>query len=215
VPQGKACSAISTVCAARTNASRADVRAEQRRCDALLGFMATICPACRMPSSISLAEPHSDYVIWPAGTRPPCRRDLRANDLGRIIVDRALGLSGIAAIGESSALIARDAWRRIGSKPLGSRSRFPLFRELGHSFETLAKSNNSCRTSGNRSAAPAPEGIRHVRGNARFSTGGRRCSCAACPEGFSAREHRFTADLFRRRARAGAAPGNDQSSLPR
>jgi len=54
------------------------------------------------------AEPHSDYVIWPAGTASPCRRDLRAHDLGRIIVDRALGAEWDAAIGESSALIARD-----------------------------------------------------------------------------------------------------------
>jgi hypothetical protein len=54
------------------------------------------------------AEPHSDYVIWPGGAAPRCRRDLRAHDLGRIIVDRALGAEWDTAIGRSGAGTARD-----------------------------------------------------------------------------------------------------------
>ena len=82
---------------------------EQRRCDALLGFYGDHLPS--LPHAFEhfgFAEPHSDYVIWPAGAAPPCRRDLRAHDFGRIIVDRALGAEGDTAIGDSSALIARD-----------------------------------------------------------------------------------------------------------
>jgi hypothetical protein len=47
-------------------------------------------------------------VIWPGGAAPPLRRDLPAHDLGRIIVDRALGAEWDAAIGGRGAGTTRD-----------------------------------------------------------------------------------------------------------
>ena len=82
---------------------------EQRRSDALLGFYGDHLPS--LPHAFEhfgFTEPHSDYVIWPAGAASPCRRDLAAHDLGRIIVDRALGTEWEAAIGVGSSGTTRE-----------------------------------------------------------------------------------------------------------
>ena len=82
---------------------------EQRRGYAMLGFYGDHLPS--LPHAFEhfgFTEPHSDYVIWPGGAAPPLRRDLPAHDLGRIIVDRALGAEWDAAIGGSSAGTTRD-----------------------------------------------------------------------------------------------------------
>ncbi|TMJ61661.1 MAG: LTA synthase family protein [Alphaproteobacteria bacterium] len=72
---------------------------EQRRDGAILGFYGDHLPSLSQAfAHFGFVEPHSDYVVWPQGAAAPLRRDLPAHQLGRMIVDQALGPhSGIAA----------------------------------------------------------------------------------------------------------------------
>lgn len=81
---------------------------ERRRCGATLGFYGDHLPS--LPHAFEqfgFAEPHSDYVIWPADGAAPLRRDLPAYALGRIIVDRVLGGERHSALDLSKASAAR------------------------------------------------------------------------------------------------------------
>ena len=63
----------------------------RRAAPSVLGFygdhLPSLSPAFR---HFGFEEPHSDYLVWRNGGRPQ-RRDLQAHQLGRIIVDAALG----------------------------------------------------------------------------------------------------------------------------
>lgn len=64
---------------------------ERRRHGAILGFYGDHLPSLPLAfAHFGFAEPHSDYVIWREGGATPCRCDIPAHLLGRIIVDRVL-----------------------------------------------------------------------------------------------------------------------------
>src|SRR6266851_826266 len=78
----------------------------QRRSPALLAFYGDHLPSLSNAfRHFGFDEWSSDYAIWP-GEGAPQRRDLQAHELGRLIVDRVLGL---ADHGDTAAALDRGA----------------------------------------------------------------------------------------------------------
>jgi Sulfatase len=81
---------------------------KRRRSPAILAFYGDHLPSLSVAfRHFNFDEPHSDYVIWPGAGMAPQARDLPGHELGRVIVDMALGAVPGDKPGDRGACLAR------------------------------------------------------------------------------------------------------------